>query len=69
MYERWTVDRLNGRPMDPTTANNHPTTANNHPATCTHHRGGPWGMAVLTATRTGIARLTAFPDPALVPPP
>jgi RNA polymerase sigma-70 factor, ECF subfamily len=42
-----------------------PTVANNHPAAVAHHRGEPWGLAVLTATRTGIARLTVFPDPTL----
>ncbi|PSL53978.1 RNA polymerase ECF family sigma subunit [Saccharothrix carnea] len=47
----------------------HPTTANDHPATYTYHQGKPWGMAVLTTTTTGIARLTVFPDPTLVPPP
>ncbi|NUT51722.1 MAG: RNA polymerase subunit sigma-70 [Saccharothrix sp.] len=44
-----------------------PTTANGHPAVYAHHRGAPFGLAVVTATRTGIARLTVFPDPTLVP--
>jgi RNA polymerase sigma-70 factor, ECF subfamily len=42
-----------------------PTVANNHPAAVAHHRGEPWGLAVLTATTTGITRLTVFPDPTL----
>jgi RNA polymerase sigma-70 factor (ECF subfamily) len=31
-----------------------------------YRRGEPFGVAVLTATRTGIARITVFADPALV---
>ncbi|MEV8438552.1 RNA polymerase subunit sigma-70 [Actinosynnema sp. NPDC051121] len=45
-----------------------PTTANDQPAAFAHHRGEPWGLAVLTATGTGIARLAVFPDPTLVEP-
>ncbi|MFF2554447.1 sigma-70 family RNA polymerase sigma factor [Nocardia sp. NPDC058058] len=48
-----------------------PTRANNQPAVVTYHRnaGGvltPYGVAVLTATPTGITGVVAFQDPNLV---
>jgi RNA polymerase sigma-70 factor, ECF subfamily len=43
-----------------------PTAANGQPAAVAYRRGEPFGVAVLTATRTGIARITVFADPALV---
>jgi RNA polymerase sigma-70 factor (ECF subfamily) len=49
-----------------------PTLANGQPATATYHRDGAgsyqaWGAAVLTATSTGVARITVFAGgPALV---
>ncbi|WP_019929567.1 RNA polymerase subunit sigma-70 [Nocardia sp. BMG111209] len=48
-----------------------PTRANDQPAVVTYHRdpGGvlvPYGIAVLTPTATGVTRVVAFHDPALV---
>jgi RNA polymerase sigma-70 factor, ECF subfamily len=49
-----------------------PTTANGQPAVAAYRRTRdgryePYGIAVLTTTTTGIARITMFPDPDLVP--
>jgi RNA polymerase sigma-70 factor, ECF subfamily len=48
-----------------------PTSANGQPAAAAYLRGGDgahlaFGIAVLTATRTGIARIVVFGDPGLV---
>ncbi|MEU4448095.1 RNA polymerase subunit sigma-70 [Actinosynnema sp. NPDC050801] len=40
-----------------------PIVANNQPAVLAHHYGAPFGVAVLTATTTGVSRLTVFPEP------
>jgi RNA polymerase sigma-70 factor (ECF subfamily) len=42
------------------------TIANGQPAAIAHYRGEPFGIAVLTITRTGIARIVVFGDPGLV---
>jgi RNA polymerase sigma-70 factor (ECF subfamily) len=43
-----------------------PTAANGQPAAAAYLRGEPFGVAVLTATGTGIARIVVFADAALV---
>ncbi|MFC0438001.1 RNA polymerase subunit sigma-70 [Kutzneria buriramensis] len=43
-----------------------PTSANGQPAAVGYHRGAAYGLLVLTVTPTGIARIHAFGDPALV---
>jgi RNA polymerase sigma-70 factor, ECF subfamily len=47
------------------------TSANGQPAAAAYHRGHgdsyePFGIIVLTATATGVARITAFGEPSLV---
>jgi RNA polymerase sigma-70 factor, ECF subfamily len=44
----------------------HPTVANGQPATATYYQGRAFGIAVLTVTATGIARIVVFGDPDLV---
>jgi RNA polymerase sigma-70 factor (ECF subfamily) len=43
-----------------------PTSANGQPAALAWWHGEPLGVAVLTPTRTGLAAVTVFADPALV---
>ncbi|MCR6484105.1 RNA polymerase subunit sigma-70 [Amycolatopsis sp. OK19-0408] len=43
-----------------------PTRANGQPAAVTWYRGEPWGIAVLTLGKGGIARITVFGFPDLV---
>jgi RNA polymerase sigma-70 factor (ECF subfamily) len=43
-----------------------PTSANGQPAAVGYHRGKAYGILVLSATPTGIARINAFGDPDLV---
>ncbi len=43
-----------------------PTRANGQPAAVAYYRGEPFGLAVLTVTAGGIARIVAYMDPALV---
>ena len=40
--------------------------ANDQPAAVTWFRGEPFGIAVLTPAKDGIARIALFGDPALV---
>jgi RNA polymerase sigma-70 factor (ECF subfamily) len=42
------------------------TIANGQPAVAAYYRGEPFGIAVLTITQTGIARIVVFGDPDLV---
>jgi RNA polymerase sigma-70 factor (ECF subfamily) len=42
------------------------TIANGQPAAAAYYRGEPFGIAVLTITQTGIARIVVFGDPGLV---
>lgn len=44
-----------------------PTRANGQPAYVVHNGERPYGVQVLTLAGAGIARITAFNDPALVP--
>jgi RNA polymerase sigma-70 factor, ECF subfamily len=43
-----------------------PTSANGQPATLTWYRGEPFGVAVVTPARDGIAGITLFGDPGLI---
>jgi RNA polymerase sigma-70 factor, ECF subfamily len=43
-----------------------PIIANGQPAAVAYHRGEPFGIAVLTVTRSGISRIVVFGDAGLV---
>jgi RNA polymerase sigma-70 factor, ECF subfamily len=43
-----------------------PIIANGQPAAVAYHRGEPFGIAVLTVTRSGISRIVVFDDAGLV---